>query len=357
MPSRNRIVVASAGSGKTTMIGDLACAAVTSRAALVTYTTNNTSGIEKLIYERIGHIPQHVKISTWYYFLLRHLVRPYQRALCPEPVKRIYFHNGVSAPFSKQEDIVTHYFGGSGCVYSDKVSKLACQIVKETGGKPIRRLEDVFDDLYIDEVQDLAGWDLELVEVLLRSRIAVTLVGDHRQATFSTHSAHKNKGYAGAKIIEKFKEWRQADLCDLEFQSVSRRCVQAICDFADRLHPEMPKTVSLNNVSTGHDGVFAVRQRDVAGYMRAFNPQTLRYDRRAKDVPGTPLNYGASKGLTFVRTLIFPNGPLQKYLLTGNPKDAGGRTKIYVAITRARQSTAIVVKNDLQPPFIPVFKL
>lgn len=357
MPSSNRIIVASAGLGKTTTIIDLACAAIGSRVALVTYTTNNTSSIERLIYGRTSHVPPHVTISTWYSFLLRHMVRPYQRSLYPKPVKRLYFHNGISAPYSKQENIAGHYFGEAGCIYVDKVSKFACQLIDKTKGKPIHRLEDIFEHLYIDEVQDLAGWDLELIEILMKSRIGVTLVGDHRQATFSTNSAHKNKAYAGAKIIKKFEEWRKAKLCDLEFQTISHRCVQPICDFVDRLHPEMPKTTSLNSVVTGHDGVFAVPARDIAVYMKAFDPQTLRYDRKTKNVPGTPINYGASKGLTFERTLIFPNGPLSKFLLTGDPKDAGSISKIYVAITRARQSAAIVIKNDSRSPLIPIFKL
>lgn len=117
MPSGNRVVVASAGSGKTTKIVDLACADVTARAALVTYTINNTSGIEKLIYERTGFIPPHVTISTWYSFLLRHLVRPYQNLLHTEPVRRLYFHNGVSALYSKEADTAKHYFGAAGCIY------------------------------------------------------------------------------------------------------------------------------------------------------------------------------------------------------------------------------------------------
>jgi DNA helicase-2/ATP-dependent DNA helicase PcrA len=35
----------------------------------------------------------------------------------------------------------------------------------------IRRMEEILDQLYIDEVQDLAGWDLELVEILMKPRI------------------------------------------------------------------------------------------------------------------------------------------------------------------------------------------
>jgi DNA helicase-2/ATP-dependent DNA helicase PcrA len=356
MPSNNRIIVASAGSGKTSTIVERACAAPMSRAALVTYTTNNTSGIEKLIYQKVGYIPPHLTIGSWYSFLLRHLVRPYQKAMHPKPVKRLHFHNGISAQYSRESDIGKHYFGAQGCIYVDKVSKFACQLIQQTDGAPICRMEQIFDHLYIDEVQDLAGWDLELVETLLKSRIGVTLVGDHRQATFSTNSALKNKKYSGAKIILKFEEWQKANLCELEFQTISHRCVQPICDLADTLHPGLPKTKSMNSSVTAHDGVFAVRQRDVGTYILRYKPQTLRYSRVTRDVPGAPINYGAAKGMTFERTLIFPNLKLRKFLLSGKPEDAGDIAKTYVAITRARQSTAFVIADSAKSPLMQIFQ-
>ena len=68
-----------------------------------------------------------------------------------------------------------------------------------------------------------------------------------RQATYSTNSANKNKQYSGAKIIAKFEEWKRAKLCKLEYQNISHRCVQPIFDFADRLHPALPKPVAFSN--------------------------------------------------------------------------------------------------------------
>jgi len=62
--------------------------------------------------------------------------------------------------------------------------------------------------------------------------------------------------------------------------------------------------------------------------------------------------------MSFDRTLIFPHGPLAKFLVTGDLKDAGaGIPKIYVAITRARQSTAFVIPDGVTPASIPVFRL
>jgi len=183
--------------------------------------------------------------------------------------------------------------------------------------------------------------------MLMRSHVEIVLVGDHRQATYATNSASKNKKYRGAKIIDKFHEWEKAQLCAVEYRNYSHRCVQSICDFADQFHPDAPSTESKNTDITGHDGVFAVRKCDVSAYVEKFKPQTLRYSRATKDVVGSPLNFGAAKGMTFDRTIIYPHGPLKKFLTTGRLADAGKELdKIYVAITRARQSVAFVVEDN-----------
>lgn len=357
MLSNNRIILASAGSGKTTTIIEDACAAPGARAAIITYTINNTSEVRGRTYELIGFIPPSLTVSTWYAFLLRHFVRPYQRCLYQRRVSRMCFVKGQSAIGTKAADIERHYFASPGAIYSDKVSKFACEVIRKTNGLPLRRFEDIFERLYIDESQDLAGCDLELVEWLLKSRTAVTLVGDHRQASYSTHQTRKNKKFARQNVILQFKEWENAGLCKIEYQFKSQRCTQAICDFADKLYPGLPKTTSLNKKTTGHDGVFAIPKSSEARYIDVFHPQPLRYDRKSKDIPGSPINFGSSKGMTFERTLIYPHEMLRKFLMTDNLKDAGAAiAKIYVAVTRARQSTAFVIPDGATPASIPVFE-
>lgn len=70
-------------------------------------------------------------------------------------------------------------------IYSDKIARFACECDKATGGAVIKRLQDRFTHIYIDEMQDISGPDLDFVELLLKSSIKVTLIGDHRQATFN----------------------------------------------------------------------------------------------------------------------------------------------------------------------------
>ena len=211
---------------------------------------------------------------------------------------------------------------------------------------PITRLERIFQRLYIDESQDLAGYDLELIERLLNSNIAVHLMGDHRQATYSTNSAKKNSAYRGQNIVKKFQEWHDSDCATLSYQNHSHRCVQPICDAADALFPDVPQTQSLNGESTNHDGLFVIPASHVGAYIEAYQPQTLRFSRSTKNVPGNPLNFGEAKGMTFERTLIFPHGKLLKYLKSGDLSHAGeSLPKIYVGFTRAKQSVAFVVPD------------
>jgi len=246
-------------------------------------------------------------------------------------------------------------------MYMDKASQFACAVIDKSDGLPLRRFEQIFDHLYIDEVQDLAGYDLDLVEHLLDSDVSVTLVGDARQATYRTNPAAKNSAYAGPNIIKKFDQWCKSDHTNIEHHAHSYRCVQAICDFVDQFYPNLPKTESRNEITTGHDGVFAVRLSDVGKYIENYDPQTLRLKRTSAVLPGYPLNFGEAKGKGFQRTLIFPHGNLLKVLKTADITKLGTsdetRAKVYVGVTRAYQSVGFVVPNDFTSAGLPVFRL
>ena len=147
----------------------------------------------------------------------------------------------------------------------------------------------------------MAGWDIEVIELLLKSKINVTLVGDHRQATFRTNNAAKNSGYGGINIINKFREWDKAKLCGLTYEVETHRCNQHIADIADGFFPAEPKTKSLNRTVTGHDGVFVIPCADVAVYIEKYQPQVLRLDVKTPCHGYPAMNFGESKGLTFER--------------------------------------------------------
>ncbi|MBI5418386.1 UvrD-helicase domain-containing protein [Candidatus Poribacteria bacterium] len=77
---------------------------------------------------------------------------------------------------------------------------------KKTNGKVIDRLSRIYTYIFIDEVQDLAGYDLELLNLFFKCNSATLLVGDLRQGTYSTNSTSKNKKYKKSKIVGFFEK-------------------------------------------------------------------------------------------------------------------------------------------------------
>lgn len=361
MPSNNLVTIATAGSGKTTGLVREALAAADEKSALLTYTRNGAGELRtKALLER-GVVPEHVHVSTWFTFLLKHFVRPYQRTLHETPVRKLAFVEGRSARYVAKTDVARYYFGDPDSIFSDKIAQFGCELIKQTDGRPLRRLEQIYQRLHIDEVQDLAGYDLDLLEHIFATNIQVRMVGDIRQATYKTNNSGRHSQFGGARILSKFEAWQKAEHLAIDYNTSSHRCVQAICDLADLLYPDLPKATSLNTDETGHDGVFAVRQSDVPAYMETYQPQPLRLDRRTRNVPGCPINFGAAKGCTFERVIIFPHGKLRDAIKHGDFARLGDApstiAKVYVAITRARQSVAFVIPDNLEPKLVPLYEL
>lgn len=347
MPSRNKIVVAAAGAGKTTHIVNSASENEQLKCLVVTYTINNESEIKRKFGKLIGCIPENVVVKTWFTFLLDEFVRPYQNILYSENrIEGLAFINGISAKYIGAENVKGHYLFEGKEIYSDKIAKFGAEANRLTKGKPIKRLEKIYDTIFIDEVQDLAAWDLDILEILLSSNIDTVLVGDPRQATYRTNNGAKYAKYGGYKILDKLNEWAKREDTDIKGLMYSHRCRQEICDFSDNFFAEVDNTESRNNRQTEHDGIFLVRSKDVGDYIKKYNPQILRYNKSNKCMGYSGMNFKASKGLTFSRTLLFPHGPLKNLLADGDFSKLNEPSALYVAVTRAEQSMAIVYDGE-----------
>ena len=351
MPSsENRIIIACAGSGKTTRLVTEALANRDRRIAMITYTNNNRREISKRFGKLNSGIPQHVDVMTWFEFLLRECARPYQRSkYTMKRIESLLFVNQRSAPYEQETNTGHYYFANGELIYSDKISRFVAECEKNSSKAVTARLRQMYSEVFIDEFQDLAGWDLEVIEMLLQSDIRVTLVGDPRQHVYSTNPSQKNKQYLGIKLVERVKTWEKNGLCSLEHMSATYRCNSAICEFSNALWPAMVPMTSLRQCSTGHDGVFLVGENVLAEYMQSYMPQMLRYDNRAKTYGYEAVNFGLVKGLEFYRVLIVPTVPIRKYLQTGALGHVEPtREKLHVAVTRAFDSVAFVF-NDYSP--------
>ncbi|WP_313560494.1 UvrD-helicase domain-containing protein [Ruminiclostridium cellobioparum] len=352
----NKLMIAAAGSGKTTYLVNEALNIKNDWVLITTFTEANQIEIRKKIVEINGYIPSNIVVQTWFSFLLQHGVRPYQGYITDKIITGLllvnqrsgvnYYFKGKPIYYSEDKDVDHHYFTGDYKIYSDKISKFAYRCNEKSDGAVIKRIEKIYSYLFIDEIQDLAGYDLELIKLFLKSNINVLMVGDPRQVTYHTHDESKNSKYKDGKIEEYIRtECRDTNcIIDKNTLNCSFRNNSSICEFSSKLYPEYEQCISHQTDKTDHDGIFFVKTTDVDKYLCTYEPVQLRDKSTTQVNKNFPvMNFGISKGLTFERVLIYPTSPIISWIkdikktLTPTSK-----SKFYVALTRAKYSVGIV---------------
>lgn len=356
----NKLIIASAGSGKTTFIVD--DAVNKAKQGISVLITTFTETCEKEIREKIiikcGFIPEKISVITWFSFLISYGVKPFQGQLFEHEIKGMILVNGKSGfrfksnkgfpVYWSEDSFDDFYFTRDKKIYSDKLSQLVFRCNSASGGMVFDRISRCFKYIYVDEVQDLAGYDLEIIDCLFKSKADVLLVGDPRQATYSTNNSRKNKKYAKSEIVNFFEDSKLDIETDSNSLTVNHRCFKSICEFSNLLFPGYFPASSVNKKVTGHDGIFVIAEKNVDQYLKDYNPTQLRDSVKTKvNENFSVLNFGKSKGLTLDRVIIYPSGPMIKWLKDNNSDlTQAARSKFYVALTRAKCSVAIVLKES-----------
>lgn len=346
----NQVTLAVAGSRKTQSIVD-ACAsgAPDVRRLILTYTQNGQAELERRLRNACtpGALPE---VMGWFAFLLRHCIRPYLPLKFPGQVLNGLNFDGepVGGKFATG---TTRYFDPDGRAYRLHLSKLAYDISTESNGAVVDRLSHIYDEIHIDEVQDLTGCDLHIIETLMKAqKLDTHMVGDIRQSVFDTNPRDKNlKQFRGVRMLEWFEMHQASGLLDVHHNQETWRANQEIADFSDTLFPAsfgFKPTTSRQTETTGHDGVFAITEADVESYTQRFSPQALRESIATARTVELPFqNFGKVKGLTFDRVVIYPTKPITNFLTKGTPLAPKTACGLYVAVTRAKYSVAFVVPN------------
>jgi hypothetical protein len=340
----NRLTLAVAGGRKTqSIIDDCVAAPKGRRILVVTYTLANQQELRsRLALHR--PIDATVEIQGWFGFLLGHWVRPYLPVTFPK--RRLSGLNFVGDPgiYATGEH---RFLDSDGRVYKLHLAQLALDTNEASSAAVVNRLSRIYDEIHVDEAQDLNGYDLEVLMQLMNSVIDLHLVGDVRQALLLTNPQEKkNKQYKGANIKKWFDKQAAAGLLDINHQSTSWRSNQTISNFADGLFDDtwgFEKTVSANTHISGHDGLFAISPEHAEQYRKAFDALCLRHSKSSAKSLDLPFrNIGVSKGLGVEHVLIAPTEPMRKYLQKGTALEIIPACSLYVAVTRARSSVAFV---------------
>lgn len=367
----NKIVIAAAGSGKTTYLIEEAVKIKGERVLITTYTESNEAEIRRKFYELVGHVPANVVIMTWFSFLITHGVKPFQGGLFEFSISGMLLVSTQSGlkyrtqqgkpVFWPEADIDKHYFDPTRRVYSDKLPKLVIRCNDKSGGAVIDRISRVFPHVFIDEVQDLAGYDLDILAALARSSVRLLMVGDLRQVTYRTHHERRYEKYADGGIINFLRnELPRKVSVDIDETTLNRshRNSAVICAVSSRLYPTLPVSQACECVrcrtETAADagGAFILRLADYAHYMVTVQPMQLRdkITSPGVDLAWPVMNFGESKGRGFDHVVILPTDPMRRWLSDSNTNlKPQSRAKLYVALTRGRHSVAIAMDWGTEP--------
>lgn len=387
--ANSTIYIAAAGAGKTTFILRQAIGLYQKglpegkKILIVTYTDNNQNNIRQKFLIEYGSIPKDIVILGWFTFLLVYWIRPFKGTVIEQLYNRhvgMSFVDGISGTKTLHNgQVITTYhndmekFLDSSLknLYSDKIAEFAYKCWKQNKTDLLERMSNIVDTIFIDEAQDLAAWDFELIKTLIKSdRVNCILCGDPRQSTYKTSASTKYSKYTGNIALfaknEINQERRTFVTIDTTTLSKSHRCDTSICAFASSILPCFPVTemclcaeCSIRRRSyTLPKGVFLVKEQDAQKFVDTYNPLLLRWDKNVKvriQIESV-LNWGESKGLQADATLIYMTKTLlDRYKpLIRSKKDISQETlhKFYVAVTRAKYAVGLIVPNNFDNSII-----
>lgn len=322
------VVFAVAGSGNTTLLIDRL--SLEKRALIVTYTDNNHRHLRNKIIQKFGLIPPSITLMTYFSFLHGFCFRPLLQMQCG--TKGLNFRRPPDYSGRLKRSDLDHYKDAGGRLYRNRLAKL----VEQVSALPdvIARIERFYDSLYVDEVQDFAGNDFNLLTALCKANVNILFVGDFYQHTFDTSRDGIINKSLHHDLVKYEKRFKAAGLrVDKETLSRSWRCGTTVCDFI---------TTHLGIDISSHEergsAIVAVDDSTVADALHADSAIVKLFQREHYKYACYSQNWGASKGMDhFDDVCIVMGTDIWKLYLNGTLHEANPQTrnKLYVACSRA----------------------
>lgn len=346
---KNKALIAVAGAGKTQGIVEN-FADTEKRTLFITFTGTGQQELKSRLAAaspRAGH-----EVVGWYTFLIEHFLKPFMPDYLGSGARYVGFSRDYRP--ERWDRGQRKHFDAEGRVGGQSAAFVSKNICDANQKLPISRLEMIYDQIIIDEVQDLAGNDLVILEYLLQSTISVFMVGDMRQTVFeTTTSDRKYPKYRGAAKLGWFQSMCNKGFLELEFDSVNRRCHERIVRLSNLVFKrefEFPEAISVHFESGIGFGLHHVAPDQVLRYCQEFRPLVLRWSRASGKDWDQYLDFdtfGNVKGRTVDHVLIFPTRQMEDFLASGAPiQQDQPAAKFYVGITRARHSVGFVLPQS-----------
>lgn len=225
-----QVIFAVAGSGKTTHI--LNKLDLEKKSLIITYTNENLKSLERGIEKKFkGIIPQNITLMTYFTFLYSFSFITFMGyKLKP---RGIYYETPPVVTNTIARNKLKHYMSSNRYMYHNRLAKLLVKY--KITLKINKRIEKYFDNLFIDEVQDFASNDFNLILEISKANINMLFVGDFYQHTYKTSSdgnIRKNLHKDYDKYLEEFK--KVGIIPDTVILNKSYRCSPSVCNFISK---------------------------------------------------------------------------------------------------------------------------
>ena len=325
-------MLAVAGSGKTTYLINLLNPE--QRFLLVTYTRNNYEHLKRSIIRKFGYFPENIKVLKYFQFVYSFCYKPFcgldKRAngICFEqPPEQTRYRPGSDE----------FYRTRSGRLYHNRIAHY-CSAQCVDGIKA--RLDKYYDYLLIDEVQDFAGHDFNLLLSILPEECNSICVGDFFQHTYDTSLDGNVRSSLYKKFKPYIKEWSNAGVTvDTTSLAKTRRCSAEICGFVNQMG------IAIESSGEAEGNVYYVdEEAQCESIINEASIPKLFYNNGNKYFCAG-MNWGASKGLDhFVDVCVVLNKSSLDLFSKGKLDELNPQTKnkLYVACTRAHRNLYIM---------------
>ena len=331
-----RIIFAVAGSGKTTYI--IKKLTIDKRYLIITYTNNNVENIRKAIIRKFGYFPNNIKLLSYFVFLYSFCYKPILSKKCN--TRGINFNR---PPRFLKSNSRSYYIDYKNRLYHNRIALLCKFISKDI----ISRIEKYYDCVCIDEVQDFAGHDFNLLKIIIPDNCETILVGDFHQHTFDT----SNDGNINSSLYNDYNKYKKhyEDIgitIDTETLISCHRCSSSVCDFIAQklgisIFSSQEKTSVVKFIEDEIELNRIIRDNNI---IKLFYQNSHKYNCFS-------MNWGGSKGINdYIDVCVVLNKTTLAAFKadTLNELTSQTKNKLYVACSRANQNLYFIPEDMIK---------
>ena len=331
-----RVILAAAGSGKTSHIVDEL--STEKRFLIVTYTNANYSNLQKKIHKKYNGVwPANITLMGYFTFLYRFCYKPF---LADKVKAKGLLYEPCPVKGAKQGE--QRYYKSCGrYLYSNRLALLLEK--QRVLGDVKERITTYFDEFIIDEVQDIAGRDFTFLEHLMSAPCNILLVGDFYQHTFDTsRDGNTNSSLFSDKSKYENRFRRQGITVDNTTLINSWRCSKNVCKY---VRENIGIDIYSNRSDTDNTSIEYISDVNVARRIITDNQIIKLHYRNCCKFGPYHRNWGDTKGEDCYQDVcvLLNKETLDKYRKSKLRELAPStKNRLYVAITRARGNVFLI---------------